>query len=126
MSAPLPKAGDLVIVGRAASVQFLRPISCRVIRVLDWITYDGWCWLDVYQLNAKGDAVARRSIYVQPAGLEVVQPAPVARVPRRVGVPPNVRRGPAPAGMTAGGRGAVGVPAVRRPSDGGRGAAGRG
>ncbi|MFI1192715.1 hypothetical protein ACH4T9_05530 [Micromonospora sp. NPDC020750] len=42
----------------------------------DWITYDGWIWLDGYQLNAKGDAVAQRSIFVQPAGL-VLQPPTV-------------------------------------------------
>ncbi|TDC59804.1 hypothetical protein E1258_16750 [Micromonospora sp. KC207] len=64
-----PKAGDLVQVTRAASVQFVEPIMCRVIRVLDWITYDRWMWLDVYQLDDKGEAVARRSIFVQPAGL---------------------------------------------------------
>ncbi len=74
MKASLPEAGDLVYVTRAASVQFVKPISCRVIRVLDWITYDGWCWLDVYQLDARGDAVARRSIFVQPAKLESRQP----------------------------------------------------
>nr|WP_256095855.1 hypothetical protein [Micromonospora carbonacea] len=27
----------------------------RVIRVRDdLVTYDGWCWLDVYQLDARG------------------------------------------------------------------------
>jgi hypothetical protein len=71
MRAPLPAAGDLIEVTRAASVQFVKPIRCRVIRVLDWITYDGWCWLDVYQLDDKGEAVARRSIFVRPAGLVV-------------------------------------------------------
>ncbi|MEU7615385.1 hypothetical protein AB0M91_19310 [Micromonospora rifamycinica] len=79
MNAPLPKAGDLVYVTRAASVQFIRPIWCRVIRVRDWITYDGWCWLDVYQLDARGDAVARRSIFVQPAKLESQQSTPTPR-----------------------------------------------
>ncbi|WP_432956021.1 hypothetical protein [Micromonospora haikouensis] len=55
----------------AASVQFVsRPIVARVIRVRDDpITYDGWCWLDVYQLDAKGDATERRTIYVRPDGL---------------------------------------------------------
>jgi hypothetical protein len=37
----------------------------RVIRVHDWPTYDGWAWLDGYELDATGDAVARRSIFVQ-------------------------------------------------------------
>ncbi|MEU6020880.1 hypothetical protein ACGFIK_22085 [Micromonospora sp. NPDC048871] len=74
------RAGDLLQVTRSASVQFHKPILFRVIRVLDWVTYDGWIWLDGYQLNAKGDAVARRSIFVQPAGLVIQrQTAPVSQ-----------------------------------------------
>jgi hypothetical protein len=42
----------------------------RVIRVLDWQTYDGWTWLDGYQLDTGGDAVERRSIFVQIDGLQ--------------------------------------------------------
>jgi hypothetical protein len=42
----------------------------RVIRVHDWPTYAGWAWLDGYQLNAAGDAVERRSIFVQLKGLQ--------------------------------------------------------
>ncbi|WFE37576.1 hypothetical protein [Micromonospora sp. WMMD998] len=65
------RAGDVVYVTRAASVQFVsRPIMARVIRVRDDLTtYDGWCWLDVYQLDVKGDAVDRRTILVRPEGL---------------------------------------------------------
>ncbi|WP_433534202.1 hypothetical protein ACQPZK_18620 [Micromonospora sp. CA-249363] len=63
------KAGDLLIVGREASVQFARPIRFRLIRQLDWVTYDGWVWLDGYQVGELGDAVARRSIFVRKAGL---------------------------------------------------------
>jgi hypothetical protein len=70
-----PKAGDLLLIGRRASVQFTEPIRFRVIRVHDWSTYDGWCWLDGYQLGASGDAVERRSIFVQVAGLRRL-PAP--------------------------------------------------
>lgn len=70
------KAGDLLIIDRAASVQFMRPIKFRVIRQLDWITYDGWVWLDGYEINDRGDAVARRSIFVMKAGLRSA-PAPV-------------------------------------------------
>ncbi|MFI9644225.1 hypothetical protein ACIG87_29935 [Micromonospora sp. NPDC051925] len=83
-----PRAGDLLQVTRAASVQFIRPIMFRVIRILDWPTYDGWIWLEGYQLNARGDAVARRTIFVQPAGLIFRQrtaPVPVVRQPRRSG-----------------------------------------
>jgi hypothetical protein len=66
-------------VTRAASVQFTAPLLFRVIRVHDWSTYDGWCWLDGYELNAAGDAVSRRSIFVQVNGLQRAQ----------VGPPPN-------------------------------------
>jgi hypothetical protein len=44
----------------------------RVIRVHDWPTYDGWAWLDGYQLDASGDAVERRSIFVLIDGLQPV------------------------------------------------------
>ncbi|WP_327040142.1 hypothetical protein OG400_19785 [Micromonospora ureilytica] len=78
------KAGDLLIVGREASVQFIRPIRFRVIRVLDWITYDEWIWLDGYQLDDRGDAVARRSIFVTKAGLRIQRrTAPAGVQPRR-------------------------------------------
>ncbi|MFI6824312.1 hypothetical protein ACIBJE_25715 [Micromonospora sp. NPDC050187] len=76
------RAGDLVEVTRETSVQFVRPFLFRVIRVLDRVTYDGWLWLDGYQLNAKGDAVARRAIFVQPAALRVRRSVP-APAPRR-------------------------------------------
>ena len=66
----LPKSGDVLRVTRAASVQFVEPLLFRVIRVHDWPTYDGWVWLDGYQLNAAGDAVERRSIFVQIKGLQ--------------------------------------------------------
>ncbi|GAB3955210.1 hypothetical protein [Micromonospora vulcania] len=64
-----PRSGELLYVSRTASVQFIHPILFRVIRVLDWITYDGWIWLEGYQLDAKGDALIKRSIFVMKAGL---------------------------------------------------------
>jgi hypothetical protein len=51
----------------------------RVIRVHDWPTYDGWVWLDGYELNSSGDAVERRSIFVQSGGLRQVGQAPDPR-----------------------------------------------
>jgi hypothetical protein len=66
----LPKSGDVLRVTKTASVQFSQPLLFRVIRVHDWSTYDGWAWLDGYQLNASGDAVERRSIFVQLSGLQ--------------------------------------------------------
>ncbi|MFF0721149.1 hypothetical protein [Micromonospora sp. NPDC003816] len=70
------RAGDLVRVTRRASVQFHRSIMFRVIRELDWTTYDGWVWLDGYQLDIQGHAVTRRSIFVQRAGLTLLRAAP--------------------------------------------------
>jgi hypothetical protein len=80
----LPRSGDVLRVTRAASVQFASPMLFRVIRVHDWSTYDGFCWLDGYELNAAGDAVSRRSIFVQVDGLQRAQ----------VGPPPNRYRAP--------------------------------
>ncbi|GAB3966645.1 hypothetical protein V1634_30340 [Plantactinospora veratri] len=70
---PLPRSGDVLHVTRAASVQFAEPIYFRVIRVHDWPTYHGWVWLDGYELNPSGDAVERRSIFVQINGLRHLQ-----------------------------------------------------
>jgi len=61
-------------VTREASVQFSAPLLFRVIRVHDWSTYDGWAWLDGYELNSAGDAVDRRSIFVQVGGLQHAAP----------------------------------------------------
>jgi hypothetical protein len=72
----LPRSGDVLRVTRAASVQFTSPMLFRVIRVHDWSTYDGWCWLDGYELNSAGDAVERRSIFVQVDGLQRAQVGP--------------------------------------------------
>jgi hypothetical protein len=87
----LPKSGDVVHLARAASVQFdgNRAILFRVIRVHDWPTYDGWVWLDGYQLNTVGDAVERRSVFVQIDGLRPLAKIPdprtrsVGRIPRQ-------------------------------------------
>jgi hypothetical protein len=66
----MPASGDVLYVGANASVQFAaRPIRFRVIRVHDWNTYTGWIWLDGYELDTAGDAVERRSIFVQVGGL---------------------------------------------------------
>ncbi len=74
-----PRSGDVLRVTRSASVQFSSPLLFRVIRVHDWSTYDGWVWLDGYELNATGEAVERRSIFVQVGGLEQVRPPGLER-----------------------------------------------
>ncbi|MFG1777131.1 hypothetical protein ACGFIG_11975 [Micromonospora sp. NPDC049048] len=74
------KAGDVLHLTRAASPQFIRPIFFRLIKVrADLHTYDGWTWLDGYQLNDKGDAVNRRELYVFEAGIRVMHTPPTSR-----------------------------------------------
>ncbi|MET7373844.1 hypothetical protein [Micromonospora arida] len=82
------KAGEVIQLTTAASVQFLRPIFVRVIRELpERHTYDGWVWIEGYQLNAAGDAVAHRELYVMRAGVRLqslpLKPTRPARRPRR-------------------------------------------
>ncbi len=77
----LPRSGDVLHVTRAASVQFAEPIFFRVIRTHDWPTYHGWIWLDGYELNSAGDAIERRSIFVQLDGLRLIRTTPVRRHP---------------------------------------------
>ncbi|MFY1618009.1 hypothetical protein [Micromonospora sp. WMMD736] len=60
---PTFRAGDLLRLSATASVQFLRPITVRVIRELEW---------DTYELGARGDAVARRGVYVRREGVQLV------------------------------------------------------
>lgn len=57
----------------------------RVIRVLDWECPDGWAWVDGYQLDSAGEAVERRSIYVQLRGLQRVNPPQLAPAPAEAG-----------------------------------------
>lgn len=89
----LPRSGDVLRVTRAASVQFSTPMLFRVIRVHDWSTYNGWAWLDGYELNNLGEAVERRSIFVQLDGL---QPAQVGPMPNRYRAVPARNRAALP------------------------------
>ncbi|MFC8301565.1 hypothetical protein [Micromonospora orduensis] len=74
-------------------MQFLHPIFVRVIRELpERHTYHGWVWIEGYQLNAAGDAIARRELYVRRAGVRLealpvkpARPAKRRRRPVRVG-----------------------------------------
>jgi hypothetical protein len=100
----VPRSGEVIRVTRAASVQFASPMLFRVIRVHDWSTYDGWAWLDGYELNTSGDAIDRRSIFVQVGGLQRAQvtiPTRVSTSRSSAPVSPQRRAAqiPAPAGM---------------------------
>jgi hypothetical protein len=72
----LVSAGEVVLVGRAASVQFAgrAGFAFRVVGVDARLTYAGWVWLDGYQLDGRGCAVARRRIFVRQAGLSRARP----------------------------------------------------
>jgi hypothetical protein len=82
-------AGDVVLLTRAASPQFVRPIAVRVIRELpDRYPYEGWFWFEGYELDVGGDAVRRRELYALRAGVRRITgprheipalPAPVRR-----------------------------------------------
>ncbi|WP_432905619.1 hypothetical protein ACQP1S_10275 [Micromonospora matsumotoense] len=97
-------AGDLLHLTREASVQFSRPITVRVIRVLTgWHTYDGWVWIDAYELNGAGDAVRRRTLFLMPAGARRLTPQPgppagpartAARQPGGEAAPPRPKAAP--------------------------------
>ena len=64
------RAGDLLRLDRTASVQFCRPITVRVIReIADRHPFDGWAWIEAYELNGRGDAIAKRELFVRLAGL---------------------------------------------------------
>jgi hypothetical protein len=94
----LPRSGDVLRVTRDASVQFMYPLLFRVIRVHDWPTYEGWTWLDGYELDASGDAVERRSIFVRVDGLYKVAAAPD---PRQKNSRPPTRGRPGPRATSA-------------------------
>lgn len=67
----MPKPGDVLDVGGAASVQFAggRGFKFRVIKVCPKPTYHGWLWLAGYVLDGRGRAKERREIFVQGDGL---------------------------------------------------------
>lgn len=99
----MPRSGDVVHLTKAASVQFWHtPTLFRVIGVNESANYDGWVWIDGYELNAEGDAVERRSVFVQHAGLHAAAnvPDPTTRnrrIPRqrapRTASQPAIRKG---------------------------------
>ncbi|MFU8850797.1 hypothetical protein ACNAW0_07400 [Micromonospora sp. SL1-18] len=66
-----PEPGDLLRIDGYASVQFAgdRALTFRVVSVCDRPTYTGWIWLTGYVINPRGNATAKREIYIQLAGL---------------------------------------------------------
>jgi hypothetical protein len=66
-----PVPGDRLWIDGRASPQFGgdRALTFRVTVVDPKPTYTGWVWLTGYVLDASGEAVQRREIFVQLAGL---------------------------------------------------------
>ncbi|TNH29455.1 hypothetical protein FHG89_12395 [Micromonospora orduensis] len=92
VEARMIRSGEVLRLTREASPQFARAITVRVIRVLaERHTYHGWVWIECYELGRNGDAVARRELFLMPAGAHRLAGTPVPRgrrpvVPRRVAV----------------------------------------
>ncbi|MFG1776587.1 hypothetical protein ACGFIG_09180 [Micromonospora sp. NPDC049048] len=88
--------GMVLHIGEACSVQFAgtRALRLRLVSVGDRPTYPGWVWLTGYVLDARGEATAKRELYVQRAGLRVVSAPPAVARPRA--------RRPAPVRVPAG------------------------
>ncbi|MFY1688046.1 hypothetical protein [Plantactinospora sp. WMMB782] len=79
----LPQVGHLVRIDGRASVQFAgdRALLMRVVRLDPRPTYYGWCWLTGHVLDLSGEAIQRRDVYVQVAGLRRVADLPrLARI----------------------------------------------
>ena len=70
----MARAGDILQITRTASIQFDgdRAIWFRLIRMHPRPTCAGWVWLDGYELDRYGNAVVRREIFVQSAGVLVL------------------------------------------------------
>ncbi|MFC5944369.1 MULTISPECIES: hypothetical protein [Micromonospora] len=84
--------GDVLHLTRAASPQFVEPITVRVIReVPDRHTYHGWTWIEAYELDARGDAVAKRELFVLREGLHRLAGTPRQAAPARGTSPARVR-----------------------------------
>ncbi|MFC5924093.1 hypothetical protein [Micromonospora vulcania] len=80
MTAPEFRAGDVVHLTRAASPQFGRPLTVRIIRELtDRHTYHGWTWIEGYELGPGGMALAKRELFVLRAGVRRLVLAPPAQ-----------------------------------------------
>lgn len=84
----MPAVGDVLHVTKDASVQFItRSILFRVIRVMEdqtRRTFAGWMWLEGYEIdNVTGDAVERRQIFVQVAGLRQARKVVVQAVKQK-------------------------------------------
>ncbi|MEV4711549.1 hypothetical protein [Micromonospora sp. NPDC049374] len=80
-----PTPGDLLRVDGRASVQFAggRALTLRVVSTSDRHAYDGWIWLTGYVIDRRGNATAKRELYVRLAGLRPATSATARPRPAR-------------------------------------------
>ncbi|MEV1112821.1 hypothetical protein AB0I95_29865 [Micromonospora sp. NPDC049751] len=71
------KAGDVVLIGAACSVQFSgdRVLRVRLVSIGAVDAYHGWVWLTGYVLDAKGTATGKREVYVRSTGIKACSPS---------------------------------------------------
>lgn len=90
MTPRVPDPGDVLWLGRVASVQFAgdRAVTLAVTCVDHVDPYTGWAWLTGYELARAGTARTRRTVYVHLPGLRLLHPRrsgpPPARTPTRI------------------------------------------
>ncbi|MGC4771522.1 hypothetical protein ACLQ25_21440 [Micromonospora sp. DT44] len=80
------KPGDVVLIGAACSPQFTgsRALMLRLVSVGEPDPYHDWIWITGYVLDARGDATAKREVYVMKAGVVIQRrTAPAGEQPRR-------------------------------------------
>ncbi|MBA3488905.1 MAG: hypothetical protein H0T78_05045 [Longispora sp.] len=66
----IPVPGDVVRLTKSASPQFGRPITLRVTKVSDRrSSVYGWAWIEGYVLDTSGNAITKRSVFVNLSGL---------------------------------------------------------
>lgn len=82
------RPGAVLLIDGRASVQFAgdRALVLRVISVSERPTYHGWAWLTGYVLDGAGQALDRREVFVQVAGLRPVSVRTANVVGRNRGV----------------------------------------
>jgi|tagenome__1003787_1003787.scaffolds.fasta_scaffold15530156_1 hypothetical protein len=88
----VPRPGEVVYVGRDASVQFSgeAAITVRVIRVDPRPTYEGWLWLYGYALDQSDHALEQRWIFVRAAGLVAVDVSRTGQPPWPLNAGPSM------------------------------------
>jgi hypothetical protein len=71
--------GDVLLIGPAASPKFTEPFRLRLHAVVERLAPPGWCFVDGDVLDERGNAIQRRTIFVQVRGLVREDPGTATR-----------------------------------------------